>query len=226
MLVTGMLGGCARCDETALARSETAHDEVPSALDAGQGTEETIGAEFDALLAEFKDGNLEAAAIAFNLVFQSKEPMTSRRQIVADILQESALAEHAEAQFILGQLLEDGRLMQKDPEAGLYWLLLAAQQGHYEAQKSVALSFMVFALESDSEEEKDLGRTNAIHWLRVATERGDLDSKALLGELYSEREETREEGLKLLREAAAAGSSHATDVLQIFDEVFDGIDSR
>lgn len=223
IIVTGVLGNCARREQTPVEQSGTVRDENFSALEPGYGEGETNAAEFDALVAEFRDGNLEAAVAAFNLAFQSTDPMMGRRQIAAEVLQESALAGHAQSQFILGQLLADGRLLRKDPEASRYWLLLAAQQGHQEAQKSIALSFVMSALDSKAEEEKELSRSNAIHWLRIAMERGDLNSKALLGELYSERENTREEGLRLLREAAADGSNHATEVLQVFDEIFGDI---
>lgn len=81
---------------------------------------------------------LIAAAIAFlNPSRKLRHPITRIRS--------AAMGGDAEAQYQLGESYLAGWCVQRQPQTGAKWLLLAANQGHVKAQHSLSLLYMTGA---------------------------------------------------------------------------------
>ncbi len=57
-------------------------------------------------------------------------------------LEPLAVEGHAEAQYLLGQMLIDEVLSEKDPQKGVYWLEQAVQNKHYQAAQTLSKMYL------------------------------------------------------------------------------------
>ena len=77
----------------------------------------------------------------------------------------------------LGYMFINGRGVQTDREAGLHWLLQAANQGFDYAQYSVGVLY-----EKGTQVAQDFGEADG--WYRLTAEQGYADAQCNLGNLY------------------------------------------
>ena len=134
-------------------------------------------------------------------------------------LEFAARAGHTEAQLHLGFMLSSGSILPKNRESGTYWLLLSAQQDNVDAQRLVGTQFAQRIYEPANDRFDDGAKTNAVHWLEKATEKGDLESQSLLSKLLVQDDETRERGLRLMKSAAELGDESAIEGMKLIEEL-------
>jgi hypothetical protein len=84
-----------------------------------------------------------------------------------------------EAQYEIGNMLQNGELVKKDPADAAKWFLKAAEQGHRDAQSSLANSYFNGY---DRLIERDFQK--AAHWYFIAAMQGDSNASRMLGFMY------------------------------------------
>ena len=131
------------------------------------------------------------------------------------LLREAAVEGHAESQLHVGHMLVSGTVVPEDRESGTAWLLLAAQQGNTDAQSLLGMEFAKRIHEPIDDDFGNNARTNAIYWLDKASGAGDMEARELLGFVLVLDYETKDRGIALLEEAAAAGSRKAQGALEV-----------
>ena len=141
---------------------------------------------------------------------QSTDPTAARLESVAhgarltpsDVktLLSEAESGHAEAQYRLALVYEEGRLVSKDSVRSASWLMKSAEQGYAPAQR--AMGMMYVHRESSKAE----------MWLRRAAEQGDSEAQFWLGAAYEQGwfgATDLQCALEWLRESAAQGHPDA-----------------
>jgi TPR repeat protein/serine/threonine protein kinase len=117
----------------------------------------------------------------------------------------------AAAEHKLGGCYEHGTGVAPDPVQAFSWYSKAAAKGYPQAEGSLGRCYCEGRGVNPNHE---LG----IAWIRKAVDKGDPDAKYYLGLLYINGGpgivQNREEGLRLWKEAAAAGHKKAKDALQ------------
>ncbi len=106
----------------------------------------------------------------------------------------------AEAQFWLGNIYSDGRLVPKDSQEAARWWLKAAEQGYAPAQRAYGLA------------SRQENRPVAERWLLRAAEQGDTEAQLWLGTAYDVNwfgTVDVQEAIKWYRKAAEGGSPDA-----------------
>jgi uncharacterized protein len=107
-----------------------------------------------------------------------------------------------EAQYWVGQVWQEGRLVPKDSDVSAEWMLRSAEQGYAPAQEIVGMMYMG--------PKGDYGKADM--WLRRAAEQGNAEAQSWLGAAYEQgRIGTTDyrEAFKWLRKAAEQGQSDA-----------------
>ena len=160
-------------------------------------------------------GDARDEFVYFEFVLREFPNSEELRSLAFDRLESAATKGYAEAQLQLGFFLNSGIHVPENRDAGLYWLLLAGQQENVDAQKLLGAEFVLRM--SESLNDRDTLRRNAVYWLRKAMMAGDLESKSLLGKLLVQTDESREEGLQLLVEAAKHGSESAQEAIDLIE---------
>jgi len=74
------------------------------------------------------------AQLAMARIYESQNNPEQNNGLIAEWYRKSAINGNAEAQFQLGLLYIDGELSDGDRETGLFWVELAAEQGHFRAK--------------------------------------------------------------------------------------------
>jgi hypothetical protein len=109
--------------------------------------------------------------IGLDMAFESAQQRSVRRanaDYVRPYLRAAETGDPA-AEYLYGQLLQNGDHIHQDVEAGVSWYRKAAGQGYLEAQ--VSLAYMYFA---GDEVRQDYGE--AAKWFRKAAEQGDVEA--------------------------------------------------
>ena len=116
----------------------------------------------------------------------SPDPTQARLAVVAHLaamtqrdftaLSSEAEAGDREAQFWLGSIYEQGRLVPKNPEQAEIWFLKSAEKGYAPAECTVGLMYWYL----DSEAAK------AAMWLQRAAQKGDSEAQFWLGAAYEQ----------------------------------------
>ena len=88
----------------------------------------------------------------------------------------------AAAQYNLGEMYAYGRGVPENRTEGVKWLRLAAEQGHVDAQTSLAGLYFREALLHKGD------YTEAVKWFRLAADQGDSHGQFVLGIMYHEGE--------------------------------------
>ena len=86
-----------------------------------------------------------------------------------DALLAQARSGDSEAQYQVGQIYAEGRLVPKDFTVSAEWMLRSAEQGYAPAQKVVGMMYM--------SRNGDYGKADM--WLRRAAEQGNADAQVL-----------------------------------------------
>ena len=133
-------------------------------------------------------------------------------------LEQAAYAGHPEAQLHLGHMLTSGLILPPNPEKGLYWLLLSAQQGNLDAQLLVAGEFLMQAQQHEDPEEAKIYEANSLRWYKIAGENGSAAGRRMYAQGLVEQVATRSEGIQLLGDLAAAGDVSALETLQLLHD--------
>lgn len=97
--------------------------------------------------------------------------------------QKAAQQGHAEAQYELAEMYQDGLGVSESEKHATKWYGLAAEQGHAEAQYNLALQYMEG---EDTGVEHDL--VTAIKWLQLSAQQGCAGANRVLGGLYEKGE--------------------------------------
>ena len=134
----------------------------------------------------------------------------------------AVLSTHAEsgdreAQFWLGCIYEQGRIVRKDAEQAESWFLKSAERGYAPAQRALGLTYSKensvkaalwlqrAAQHGDSEaqfwlglayEQGSFGATNykdAVNWLQKSAKQGHPDAQASLGQMYRDGEGVKQD---------------------------------
>ena len=151
----------------------------------------------------------------FDFVFKNMPALEAHAVTALHRLESAAKKNNALAQTRLGFMLNTGTFLPINKDSGLYWLLLAGQQGNVKAQRLLGAEFASRAVESKDVSQVTEYRTNSIQWLRRAEDQGDIEAKSLLGKILAMKQETRLEGIALIKEAAELGSENAKEALQL-----------
>ena len=130
----------------------------------------------------------------------------------------TVLSSHAEsgdreAQYWLGLLYDEGRIVPKDAEQAERWFLKSADQGYVPAQRALGIVYW-----------KD-DRVKAASWLQQAAQHGDSDAQFLLGIAYEEGSfgtTNYKEALNWLQKSAKQGHPDAQVALgQMYENGWD-----
>jgi TPR repeat protein len=128
-----------------------------------------------------------------------------------------AQAGSAEAQYWMGLVYADGKLIPKDEQEAARWLQESAEQGDARARRTVGL--MIFR-NKPSEGER---------WLRRAGEQGDAEAQFWLGAGYEQNwfgNNNPQEALNWYRKAAEKGQPDAECELGLKYESGDGVEQN
>jgi TPR repeat protein len=141
---------------------------------------------------------------------QSPDPTTARLQTIAHLaaltqsdfntLSSQARSGDAEAQYWLGSVYEQGRLVAKDSEKASSWFMKSAEQGYSPAQLIVGM------MSSPSDPVK------AERWFRRAADQGNAEAQFWLGVAYEQGwfgTTDFQEALKWFRKSAEQGHPDA-----------------
>lgn len=90
----------------------------------------------------------------------------------------AAALEHAEAEFRLGAMYDEGKGVERDPRRALEWYRRAAEHGSEQAQFNLGQMYA-----SGRGVEKDEAR--AAHWYGLAAERGNPHAQYTLGLMHA-----------------------------------------
>lgn len=199
-------------------------DETAGAIGIEARCTETVGAanevaKLEELIETAEGGNAAEMFAVYAHISKHPEILNECFDLGIDYLAQSAVGDYAEAQFILGYMMNSGRVISRNIDAGIGWLIRAAEQGHFDAQKALGGILVNLANATDDLNDKQEFRSEAIRWLRHAVDAGDLTSKSLLGGVLIRDSDTRVEGERLLREAAHDGSESAKKKLIILDDL-------
>jgi TPR repeat protein len=117
-----------------------------------------------------------------------------------------------EAQYWVGQVYGEGRLVPKDYAVSREWLLRSAEEGYASAQEMVGMMYM--------DASGDYGKADM--WLRRAAEQGNAEAQFWLGAAYEQgRIGTTDyrEAFKWLRKAAEQGHTDAQfNLAQMYED--------
>ena len=177
-------------------------------------TDESVHVEYRRLAARAKSGGGEDKFLVFAHVYRYSASLTDYIDQAADFLVEAAKLDHTEAQYNLGYMLRSGIWFEKDEEAALYWLLLAAQKDYLMAQFWAGVSFLMLSHEMSDQQEQANYRRNAIRWLRKANAAGISEAEYFLGSALIRFPESVDEGIEYLRAAAERGDDSAQKQLK------------
>ena len=175
---------------------------------------------------------------------RSPDPTRARLAVVArlaafterdfDALSSNAESGDREAQFWLGSIYEQGRLVPKDREAAESWFLKSATKGYAPAERALgvlysydpakaALWLRRAARQGDSEaqfwlgtgyEQGLFGMTNyreAVDWFQKAAKQGHPDAQASLGQMYEEGEGVKQ-NYKMAAQWYRKAAEHVPDL--------------
>jgi uncharacterized protein len=161
--------------------------------------------------------------------------MKTMTQADLQTLMAKAQAGEAEAEFLVGRVYEDGRLVQKNEEEAARWFLKSAEQGHVPAQRvyglmsvhinpSVGERWILRAAEQgDSEaqfwmgyayENNWFGTTDlreALKWYKRGAEGGNPDAQVELGRRHEDGEDV-EQSYKLAAEWYRKAAEHVPNL--------------
>ncbi|SKB08720.1 TPR repeat [Prosthecobacter debontii] len=118
---------------------------------------------------------------------------------------------HAKAQYLLGTLHDEGRVVKKDPAAALQWFLKAAALGFRKAQFNAGVHYALGKGAAKDEAE-------AAWWYRQAAEQGDELAQYNLGVFFSKGRGVAQDAAKAARwytRAAEQGMPEAARNLSI-----------
>jgi uncharacterized protein len=110
----------------------------------------------------------------------------------------------AEAQYWLGSIYQEGRLVQKDLDEAARWLLKSAEQGYVRAQRIYGMMCV------------PMNPSVGERWMRRAAEQGDTEAQFWLGYAYENNWfgiTDAQEALKWYKKAAEGGNPDAQAVL-------------
>lgn len=180
-----------------------------------------IQTQYEDLKAEALLGNAEDQLDAFLFVYQNASHFHDKLSEAFDFLVKSAEQGNIDGQYNLGYMLQTGTWIDKNEETALPWLLQAAERGHVRAQLWCGINFVNRFHESSNDADKDAYALNATHWLKRASDSGIEQAKVLLATILINDEASREEGLNILKEAAAGGDKSAKEALDSMQELLD-----
>ena len=98
-------------------------------------------------------------------------------RMAMELAQPLAESGHAEAQYLVGVMLETGKGVPRDVYRAVTWYRRAAEQDHLEATKRLALI-------NFSGEFMWTSKVRAVLWFRSAAQLGDVPSQGFMGRIY------------------------------------------
>ena len=151
----------------------------------------------------------------YGWVVQNIVPTNER--IALAQLQRAAALGNPDAQYQLGAVYSEGRLVSRDPKQGERWHLAAAEQGHRDSQSQLCASF----LDGRGEQKKF---TDAAEWCRRASDHGDAEATFRLANLYAKGEgvERDRAAANRLYHVAAEGGITQAQIIVGLDYADDG----
>ncbi len=105
---------------------------------------------------------------------ESAARLAALSQSDMDVLSTRAESGDREAQFWMGRIYQEGRIVEKDDEQARNWLLKSAEQEYVPAQYALGMMYW----------RKD--NANAATWLKRAAQHGDSESQSWLGAGYEQ----------------------------------------
>ncbi len=100
-----------------------------------------------------------------------------RYRVAMELARPLAESGHAEAQYLVGVMLETGKGVSRDVYKAVTWYRRAAEQDHLEATKRLALI-------NFSGEFMWTSKVRAVLWFRSAAQLGDVPSQGFMGRIY------------------------------------------
>ena len=116
-----------------------------------------------------------------------------------NFLNRSADRGNARAQYWLGTIYEEGKIVRRDYETAVKWFAIAAKGGEADAQYNLALMYRLGQGVPKSNKE-------AVNWLNRATEQGHSGAQSDLGSMYLQGIGVRksyQKSLELFQKSAA-----------------------
>ena len=112
------------------------------------------------------------------------------------------------AQFKLGELYENGHVVQQDYAQARHWYEKAAEQGYAAAQYNLGALYMKEGLLRDSKQARQ-----ARSWFEKAAKQGNADAQFLLATMYLVTQQDYARAVDLLEKAVAQGHAAAQRAL-------------
>ena len=147
------------------------------------------------------------------------DPQSAAAQEGVAYIRRAAGMDHPLAQFVMGQLHEVGTLVAKSSEKSLFWYHELARHMPGRGENAIGLHDLNQVSPTGPYEdfqEQELVRKAKRH-LRKGAEHGDLNAKAILGDMlidaWFESERDVEKGLAMVTEAGEEGNPTASAVL-------------
>jgi TPR repeat protein len=148
---------------------------------------------------DFQDESLQVAQTDNDPVTQSSQPASFQAVV------EKAEQGEADAQFKLGLMYFNGKVVSQNYSEGGKWFRKAAEQGHADAQFVLGSMYLGGKVVSQNYSE-------AVKWFRKAAEQGYADAQFVLGSMYLSGKGVTQnytEVVKWVRKAAEQGHAEA-----------------
>lgn len=162
-------------------------------------------------------GGDDAKLDAFIFVYEHGVVLQDHVDEALKFLLDSAVAGNSEAQYNLGFLMQTGTWLDKDVDAALPWLSMAASAGIVRAEFLLVTNHYTryLTLKSTDGQLAQEHFDQSLIWLGRADTSGYLDATSMLARILLGMDSNSERGLELLRKAASAGDELAIEKLAL-----------
>ena len=158
----------------------------------------------------------------FEFFLANSEDLSNYREPALRLLIEAGDAGDPMAMHLIGALLVNGILVNKDVTKGLGWLLKSRAEGVELSSLSLGLAYLELYHTSNSESDRSVYNTEAIGFLREAASAGLEPAIGFLGQQLILDPETFDEGLEYLERAAEQGDELSAEYLYEIEQYMKG----
>ena len=155
-----------------------------------------------------------------NLVLENRSELVAYRESALNLLHQGAERGDHASQYNLAYLLVNGIWMDQDRAEGERWLRVAVGSGDARTQALLGVVLFKRAWPAFDSPKDPALYDEAIGYLRASTEQGDIYALSFLGIELMLDEATLEEGLEMVKVAAAAGDPRARSALREYENVY------
>lgn len=177
-----------------------------------------------------KKGDSYAKLMCFVVYYEHVSQLKEKGTDAINYLASAARDDIAEAQFFLGFILSDGKLLEIDFELANLWLEKSVNNGYINAAFQLAanlnIEFRSGNLENYDFESKEKQVRHVISILtKYLEEQKDPQVFRLVGALYFYNLENQKQGIRHIWEAHILGDSVASDMIKEFKTFYNSLNS-